>query len=281
MRLTTFLEGHRIPAVPQFKSVLNQPVLPMNILKLATKVAALLYLTLGSAADAQSVLLQVKIGATAHTTATGDGAYQEIFGLGPSYWNEYGSVSSLPFAVSVVNTSGAIMPGATLTVESSTAVGSLGVSGNPSFLMNTMAYQNPGGVFNISLSGLFANTKYEFFGFAADPTHSAGAKWTVTTGTFDSGVASNDGSSANIGDGPGKAYSDFFVTTDGYGNLAISDAGAGPTYPITVHTDTILQGFALWLQTTPEPGTWALALSGCGIFFIFQRFKTINAGRHR
>jgi hypothetical protein len=206
-------------------------------------------------------LLNVKIGTTTQD-ASADGAYVEVagavLGSGNSYWNEYAFVSSTPSLVSVVDSTGSTISGVTLTVQNSTGVGSLSTSGNPSFLMNTMPYQNPGGVFNITLAGLAADSLYEFVGYAANPTYSAGATWTVTTGTFQSGAASNDGSSADITTGVGKAYSDFFVKTDASGNLAITDASASGTYPI-------LQGFQLQVAPTPEPSTIALTMVGLGL----------------
>ena len=253
--------------------------LTMMVKKFVPTTAVLLgvgLLTSGPAAQSQT-LLNVKIGKTANDYSGGggpesNGAYQEsplaVLGSADSWWNEYAFVSSTPSGVSVVDSTGSTFAGVSLTVQNTSGVGSLSVSGNPSFLMDNMPYQNPGpgNVYNISLSGLQANTQYEFVGYAANPNYSAGASWTVTTGTPGAGVFSNDGSSADITTGVGKAYSRFFVTTDGAGSLAITDASQSGTYPI-------LQGFQL-AQVIPEPATFGLA--GLGLISILARRRRLR-----
>jgi len=237
----------------------------------AGALAGITLLSLATSAHCQT-LLNVKIGTTANTTASGDGAYQEspaaVLGSADSWWNEYAFVSSTPSGVAVVDSTGSLFTGVSLTIANTSGVGALSTSGNPSFLMGTMPYQNPGpgNVFNITLSGLQANTQYEFVGYAANPTYSAGATWTVTTGTPGAGIFSNDGSSADITTGVGEAYSRFFVTTDGSGILAITDGSQSGTYPI-------LQGFQLMeVAAVPEPSAFALvALGSAGLIVLRRR----------
>ncbi len=225
-----------------------------------------LAICLAPALHAQT-LLNVKIGQTANNGGT-DGAYQEIaaavLGSGNAWWNEYAFVSSTPYLVSVVDSGDSAIAGVTLTVQNSSGVGSLTTSGNPSFLMSKMPYMNPGGVFTISLTGLAAHSQYEFVGYSAYPGLTLGASWAVTTGTFDSGIAANDGTSADITTGAGKAYSDFYVTTDGSGNLTITDSSLTSTY-------TVLSGFQLQAVPVPEPATVAMGMMGLALLAGFQR----------
>lgn len=247
-------------------------------LKITPQIVAALsagLVTLGSGAQAQT-LLDVKIGTTAND-GTADGAYQEtgaaVLGSANSWWNEYAYVSSTPNGASVVDSSDNALSGVTLTVSNSGGVGSKTTTGsNPSFLFASMPYQNPGGIFTISLTGLAAGTEYEFVGYAARPTSAAGASWAVTTGTLDSGTTLNDGSSVDVTTGAGKAYSDFFVTTSGSGALTITDTG-NPGTAITV-----LDGFQLELAPVPEPGPWMLTLGGLGMLFAYRQFRFSKAG---
>jgi len=126
---------------------------------------------------------------------------------------------------------------------------------------------NAGGVFTISLTGLAANTEYEFVGYAARTSSSAGAAWAVTTGSLVSGATANNGTSMDITTGVGKSYSDFFVNTDGSGNLTITDSG-NPGTAITV-----LAGFQLELVPVPEPSTWAMLIGGLGTLLAVRRFR--------
>lgn len=232
-------------------------------------------LTLGSVAQAQT-LLDVKIGTTSNDS-TANGAYQEtgaaVLGSANSWWNEYAYVSSTPNGVSVVDSSDNALSGVTLSVANSGGVGSQSPTGsNPAFLFEHMPYQNPGGIFTISLTGLTASTEYEFVGYAADPAASAGATWAVTAGTLDSGTTVNDGSSIDVTTGVGKAYSDFFVTTTSGGDLTVTDTG-NPGTAITV-----LDGFQLELAAVPEPGPWMLMLGGLGMLFAYRQFRLSKAG---
>jgi len=231
-------------------------------------------LTIGSAAQGQT-LLNVKIGATT-LNGGADGVYQEgaaVLGSASSWWNEYAYVSSTPYQVSVVDNFDAAIAGVTLTVQNSGGTGTKATSGtNPGFLFGSMPYQNAGGVFTISLTGLSANTQYEFIGYAARTSSSAGASWAVTTGTFDSGTTLNDGTSMDITTGVGKSYSDFLATTDGSGNLTITDSGNPGT------SITVLAGFQLQsVINVPEPGVGALLLGGCGLLFACRRFRISRA----
>lgn len=229
-------------------------------------------LAISSSVQAQS-LLNVKIGSTTQD-ASADGAYQEsaaaVLGTANSYWNEYAYVSSTPSGVSVVDSTGAGLSGVTLTVQNSQGVGHLTTSGNPSFLMNDMPYMNAGGVFTISIAGLLANAQYEFVGYAAYPGLTLGASWAVTTGTLDSGTSSNDGTSADITTGVGKAYSAFMATTDGSGNLVITDSSLTSAQPV-------LSGFQLQAAPVPEPGTWTLLAGGFGVLLVFRRSQRVKA----
>ncbi|MDR3457403.1 MAG: hypothetical protein P4N60_08155 [Verrucomicrobiae bacterium] len=247
----------------------------MKTLKLAPAAVVFACIGLGSPVQAQS-LLNVKIGTTANDSSA-NGAYQEsgaaVLGPANSWWNEYAFVSSTPAGVSVVDSQDNALTGIMLTVANSGGVGSKTTSGsNPSFLFASMPYQNSGGVFTISLSGLSANTQYEFVGYAARPTSAAGAAWAVTTGTLNSGITLNDGSSVDISTGAGKAYSEFLATTDGSGDLTITDSG-NPGTAITV-----LDGFQLEVAAVPEPGAWAMICSGCGMLFAFRRYRGVKAG---
>lgn len=239
-------------------------------------VGSLLALTAGiclSPALHAQTLLNVKIGQTAND-GTADGAYQEtagaVLGSGNSWWNEYAFVSSTPFQVSVVDSSDSAIPGVTLSVQNSQGVGSLSTSGNPSFLMNKMPYMNAGGLFTISLTGLAANSQYEFVGYAAYPSLTLGGSWAVTTGTLNSGTTSNDGTSADITTGVGKAYSEFVVTTDGSGNLTVTDSSPTSSY-------VVLSGFQLQAMSVPEPASISLAAIGLGLAGAFLRRKQIKA----
>ena len=217
-------------------------------------------------------LLNVKIGETANDYTGGvggggpelNGAYQEVaaavLGSGNSWWNEYAYVASTPFQVSVVDSGDNAMSGVTLTVANSTGVGSKTTAGtNPNFLFNNQPYQAVGGVFTITLAGLAANTEYEFVGYASRTSSGAGASWAVTTGTLNSGTTLNDGTSMDITTGVGKSYSEFFATTDGSGNLAVTDSG-NPGTAITV-----LAGFQLEAVVVPEPSTIVLTLTALGL----------------
>ena len=206
-------------------------------------------------------LLNVKIG---QTTLNGgvDGVYQEIaaavLGSGNSWWNEYTYVSTTPFQVPVVDSGDSAIAGVTLTVSNSGGTGTKSTAGtNPGFLFGSMPYQNAGGVFTISLTGLAANTRYEFVGYAARTSSSAGASWAVTTGTLNSGATLNDGTSMDITTGVGKSYSAFFATTDGSGNLTVTDSGNPGT------SITVLAGFQLQAVPVPEPST--VSLAGLGL----------------
>ena len=244
-------------------------------LKIARKVFIFLSASLlisGSVAQAQTSL-NVKIGLTSNNGTT-DGAYQEtgaaVLGSANSWWNEYQYKSSTPNGVSVVDSSDNALSGVTLTVANSTGTGTKTTSGsNPSFLFGSMPYQNAGGIFTVSLTGLLASTEYEFVGYAARPTSAAGASWAVTTGTLDSGTTLNDGSSVDVTTGVGKAYSDFFVTTTSSGDLTVTDTGNPGT------AITILDGFQLEVATAPvpEPGTWTLIFGGLGALFAYRQFK--------
>jgi hypothetical protein len=134
-----------------------------------------------------------------------------------------------------------------------------------------MPYQNAGGVFTISLSGLAASTAYEFVGYAARPTSSAGASWAVTDGTFDSGTTLNTGASVDVTTGAGIAYSEFLATTDGSGNLIVTDTG-NPGTAITV-----LDGFQLEMAVVPESSAWTLLASGCGILIAGRSIRFSRA----
>jgi hypothetical protein len=242
-----------------------------NTSKVFTTLSASLLIA-GSVAHAQTSL-NVKIGTTSNDGA-GDGAYQEsgagVLGSANSWWNEYAYVSTTPNNVSVVDSSDNALGGVALTVSHSGGTGTKTTSGsNPSFLFGSMPYQNAGGVFTISLTGLLASTEYEFVGYAARPTSAAGASWAVTTGTLDSGTTLNDGSSVDITTGVGKSYSDFFVTTDGSGDLTVTDSGNPGT------AITILDGFQLEVATAPvpEPGTWTLIFAGLGVLFAYRQFR--------
>jgi len=245
----------------------------MHLIKLTPKVAASLcsiLLTAGFTAQAQA-LLDVKIGTTSND-GSANGAYQEsgaaVLGSANSWWNEYSYVSSTPFDVPVVDSGDNSIAGVTLTVSNSGGVGTKTTSGsNPSFLFASMPYQNAGGVFSISLSGLSANTEYEFVGYAARPTSSAGASWAVTDGMFDSGTTLNTGASVDVTTGVGIAYSEFLATTDGSGNLTVTDTG-NPGTAITV-----LDGFQLEVAAVPESGSWAWLAGGFGILLAGRRSR--------
>ncbi len=245
----------------------------MNTIKLTSKVGASVCSIILSAAFAAQgqALLDVKIGATSNDSSA-NGAYQEsgaaVLGLANSWWNEYSYVSSTPYNGSVVDSGDNSLAGVTLTVSNSGGVGAKTTSGsNPAFLFASMPYQNAGGVFTISLSGLVANTAYEFVGYAARPTSSAGASWAVTDGTFDSGTTLNTGASVDITTGIGIAYSEFLATTDGSGNLKVTDTG-NPGTAITVR-----EGFQLEMAAVPESSTWTLLTGGCGILIAFRGIK--------
>jgi len=217
-------------------------------------------------------LLNVKIGETAsdYTGGVGgggpevNGAYQEsaaaVLGSANSWWNEYAYVGGTPFNVSVVDSGDNAIAGVTLTVSNSSGVGTKTTAGtNPNFLFQNGSYQNAGvgDYYTITLAGLAANTEYEFVGYAARTSSSAGATWAVTTGTLDSGTTSNNGTSMDITTGVGKSYSEFFANTDGSGNLVVTDSG-NPSSSITV-----LDGFQL--VAVPEPSTIALTLTALGL----------------
>jgi hypothetical protein len=226
-------------------------------------------ITASFSAPAQS-LLNVKIGRTSNdytgSTET-DGSYQEsaaaVLGSPNSYWNEYAYVSSTPFNLPVVDSTGATLSGVTLSVQNSSGVGSLNTAGNPAFLMNTMPYMNPGGVFTITLGGLQASSEYQFVGYSAYPSLTLGASWSVTTGSLVSGTTSNTGTSADITSGNGVAFADFLVNTDPSGNLVITDASLTSSY-------TVLSGFQLEAVPVPEPATWALLIGG-GVAWLAGR----------
>src|SRR5450432_1533732 len=116
-----------------------------------------------------ATLIDVKTGADTND-ASADGAYVEgaaVFGSAGSFWNEYKYVSTTPFQVSIVDDTGATLPGVTLTITNSGGVGAQTNSGsNPAFLFASEPYQNPGGIFTMSLAGLTASTTYEFIGYA-------------------------------------------------------------------------------------------------------------------
>ncbi len=240
--------------------------LKLSSLTIITLTATLL--TFGPAARAQS-LLDVKIGTTSND-GSADGAYQEsaaaVLGSGNAYWNEYRYVSSVPNSVSVVDSTGSTLSGVSLTVANSAGVGSLATTGNPGFLMNDMPYMNPGGIFTISIVGLLVNTEYQFVGYAAYPGLTLGASWAVTTGTFDTGTTSNTGTSADITSGVGVAYSDFYATTDGSGDLTITDSSLTSSY-------TVLSGFQLEAAAVPEPSAAAMTLCGGGILLAILRWR--------
>jgi hypothetical protein len=250
----------------------------MHPINLTQKVAVsfCFILLTGSFASQGQALLNVKIGTTSND-ASANGAYQEsgaaVLGSANSWWNEYSYVSSTPYEVSVVDSGDSSIAGVTLTVSNSGGVGSKTTSGsNPAFLFASMPYQNAGGIFTISLSGLAANSEYEFVGYAARPTSSAGASWAVTDGTFDSGTTLNSGASVDVTTGVGVAYSEFLATTDGSGNLTVTDTG-NPGTAITV-----LDGFQLEAAAVPESGSWAWLAGGCGILFTCRRPKFGPAG---
>ena len=221
---------------------------------------------LSSTLHAQT-LLNVKIGQTPQDTSA-DGAYQEtpaaVLGSGNSWWNEYAFVSGTPYQVSVVDSGNNAMPGVTLTVQNSQGVGNLTTSGNPSFLMNKMPYMNPGGIFDISLAGLAANTQYEFVGYASYPGLSLGGSWAVTTGTLNSGTTANSGASADITTGLGVAYSEFLATSDGSGDLVVAESSPTASYEV-------LSGFQLEAAPAPEPATVSLIAVGVGLMALILR----------
>lgn len=243
---------------------MNEPDNPRIIMKMKT-LTSLLSIALAFCACSTlhaQLLLNVKIGSTTLNGGS-DGVYQEgaaVLGSANSWWNEYAFISTTPSGVSVVDDANNPISGVTLTVHNVNGVGAKATSGtNPDFLFGSMPYQNPGGEFDITLTGLNANTQYEFIGYAARTSSSAGASWAVTTGTLDSGTTVNDGSSMDISTGVGKAYSDFLATTDGSGNLVITDTG-NPSSSITV-----LAGFQLAAISVPEPSIISLAIIGLGL----------------
>jgi hypothetical protein len=155
-----------------------------------------------------------------------------------------------------------------LTIANSAGVGAYTQStSSPSFLMGAGRYMNGGGIWTVSFAGLAANTNYRFIGYSSNvrsSTVSHGGNWSVTTGTAGSGTFSNDGTSVDISSGAGKAYVDFFATTDGTGKLVIKD-----TYP----TGRVpLQGFQLsTVSPVPEPGTLAMMLGGAVFLLAHKR----------
>jgi hypothetical protein len=214
------------------------------------------FLACASAASAQ-VLINVKIRAGADAvTQPGQAG---VLGTSSDYWNVFNYTSSTPSNAALVSSTNAAT-GVTLTVSNSGGVGGLTPSSSsPSFIYSPAAYQNTGGVFTITFNGLEAGQQYEFIGYSAMPQYSAGGNWAVTGGTFDSGVTSATGASADISSGAGVAYVDFFAQADSSGLLRITDTSLVGNY-------TILQGFQLQAvaSAVPEPSTYA-ALAGLGM----------------
>ena len=233
----------------------------MNGKSIQSLSALVLAICLSPALQAQP-LFSVKTGATTLNGGV-DGAYQEgaaVLGSASSWWNDYAYVSTTPSGVSVVDDSGTSIAGVTLTIANSTGTGSKATAGtNLGFLFGSQPYQNAGGIFTISITGLSADTEYEFIGYAARTSSTAGASWAVTTGTLDSGTTSNDGSSMDITTGVGKSYSLLYATTDGSGNLTVTDSGNPGT------SITVLAGFQIEAAVVPEPSAIALTVVGFGL----------------
>ena len=205
-------------------------------------------------AKAQFDLLNVKIGTDTLNGGANASQQQEgaaVLGTSSSWWNDYAYVSSTPYQVSVVDGSDVAISGVTLTVQNSGGVGSKSNSGsNPAFLYASEPYQNPGGIFTITLSGLSASTAYEFVGYAGRPNSSSGTIWSVTDGTLDSGTTMNTGASVDITAGNGVAYSQFYATSDANGNLVVTDTGNGSS------AITTLAGFQMTPVAVLEPALW-------------------------
>ena len=239
----------------------------MNSSRTTTKLAVIgiSVLTLTTALQAQ--VIDVKIGAT---TANGgvNGVYlesgQAVLGTASDYWNEFPYVSSTPYNVNLYNNSDSTTT-AYLTVANSTGTGVRTISGgNPGFLFNSQPYQNSGGVFTITLTGLLASQNYTFVGYATYPT-TTGGSWTVTKGTLISGTTINSGASANINNGNGNAYSQFIAQTDASGNLTVTDTSLSGQ-------STILNGFQLQVVAVPEPSTYSLFGFGfLALLFLARR----------
>ncbi len=231
-------------------------VVPTSLTRRSCRLAILTIASIGLAgtSKAQFDLLNVKIGSDTLNAGAGASQQQEgaaVLGTSSSWWNEYAYVSSTPYQVSVVDAADATISGVTLTVQNSGGVGHKTNSGsNPSFLYSSEPYQNPGGIFTITLTGLSANSQYEFVGYAGYPGSSAGATWSVTDGTLISGTTMNTGASVDISTGNGDAYSLFYASSDANGKLVVTDTG---NLSSAIST---LAGFQVSPVAVPEPAWW-------------------------
>jgi hypothetical protein len=226
--------------------------------------AGCLMTSIGAQADEYNVKL-----AASWDPGTDTGA--AVLGSTSSKWNGYNNDNTfyyLSSGASLVDDTG---PNTsvlfTLTYESFDGSSvKTNATSSPSFLMGTTAILY-GGSWNISLTGLAANTTYQFIGYGTYAADSVGSTWTVLTGTAGSGVFTNTGDSADISTGAGNAYVNFEVTTDATGSLVVqvtSDDGWVP-----------LNGFQLaTVASVPEASTWVMMLGGLALLGLRARKNT-------
>jgi hypothetical protein len=234
---------------------------------LGAAVALALAFTAGSAAATTEY--NVKIGGSTTGTLQGGAA---VLGTSSSWWNDYAYTSSTPNKVSIVNDAGVTDSSVTLTISNSGGVGSLSNStGSPSFLMSSVRYQNPTGIWTIELDGLAANTTYSFVGYSAwiNGSTGYGGTWSVLTGTAGAGTYTNTGSSVDISTGVGQAYVEFLVTTNSAGTVIIQD---------TSSSYVPIEGFQIALAV-PEPSSILMMLGGGALLALRSRKKKrLNTG---
>jgi hypothetical protein len=231
-------------------------------------------LSLVPAVHAQSSIINVKVGYVS-TTNESNFVFQAptnaVLGGTSDYWNQFAYVSNTPFHAALVDNANNAT-GVTVTIANSTGVGFKNTTSgiNPAFLFSYQPYQNPGGVFTISLYGLVPSTAYNFVGYASRTSSSAGAAWAITDGTLLSGTVAN-GTSMDISTGNGNAYSQFVFQSDVSGNAVITDSG-NPGASITV-----LAGFQLQQAPVPEPSSYAvLGLGILGLIMVIRRKKAAS-----
>ncbi len=251
------------------KAKLNQITQKIKIPAIAGILAICLA---GGSQSAKAQLYDVQFSDPANYTAMSGAA---VWGSAGDVWNNYlvnWSYDNNPNPMTLADTTGNSSAGVTVGVwnyggPSYWASGNTTVA-NPAALMDDYIYSAPAGdgwPIRAELGGLADDASYQLVVYASGNASGQGATISLATdSTFSTILQSvvTTGNDRDITQGQGDAYQIFSGTTSATGTIDFEVANTSQYHA--------LNGLQLDVESVPEPGTYALVLSGAGALLGFR-----------